>query len=62
MVIFFSGGGSPWIAERFFKDSSIMLSYYTNSKDNKADSRLRKIMRAKKRKNNGKDQPRTSVS
>ncbi len=49
MRIYFSGGGSPWIPEMQLPDGMVMLSYYTNAKQGKPDVRLRKAMKAVKR-------------
>ena len=50
MILFFSGGGRPWVAEVCLgRTSSIMLSMFVNVKESKPDSRLRRIFKAKKR-------------
>lgn len=52
MILFFSGGGRPWVAELCLDDGSVMLSYWINinQKTKKMDSRTRRILKAKKRK------------
>lgn len=49
MIVFFSGGGSPWIPELFLKKPAVMLSPYTNAKNWKPDARLRRAIKARKK-------------
>lgn len=52
MIVYFSGGGRPWVPELCLEGSHIMLSYYTNynRKSKKPDSRLRRVLKANKKK------------
>lgn len=51
MILFFSGGGSPWIPEIQLKDPYVMLSYWVNvnRKKNRPDSRLRRLIKVRKK-------------
>ena len=53
MILFFSGGGSPWIAEKCLSKPTVMLSYFTNvnQKSKKMDSRFRRLLKVKRKKN-----------
>lgn len=51
MILFFSGGGSPWIPEIQLQDPYVMLSYWVNvnRKKNTPDSRLKRLMKVRKK-------------
>ncbi len=49
MILYFSGGGSPWIPEMQIEEPAVMLSYYVNHwLAGKSDTRLRRIILARK--------------
>lgn len=51
MILFFSGGGSPWIPELQMKEPTMMLSYYSNVILNKdvPDTRIARVMKARRK-------------
>lgn len=58
MIFYFSGGGSPWLPERFklLKDEAVMLSYFSfvNQKTQKLEVRMKRMLNSKKKSKRGK--------
>ncbi len=65
MILYFSGGGRPWLGEMTLEIADIMSSFYTNANHKRAvskgksyvveignlpDSRMRRLLLAKKKK------------
>lgn len=45
MILFFSGGGTPWLPERVLQEGAVMLSHYVDGAFKRADSRPGSRMR-----------------